>query len=89
MTALDAMKVPYKYELTQVLTPQLSGSGVVVLDAPKRITVLSKIAILSKSKYDSKQCMCGWVGCWKGMVHVCVLVCGVCGEYVHATYGFS
>ncbi len=50
---MDAMKVPYKYELTQVLTPDLDSDGEEIPDAPKRRAILSKITLLPKSRYRS------------------------------------
>ena len=52
--ALDAMKIPYKYELTQVLTPHLNDDGEEVPTEPKRRALLSKITLLPKSRYKSR-----------------------------------
>ncbi len=52
---MDAMKIPYKFELTQVLTPHLNKEGEEVPDAPKRIALMSKITLLPKSRYRSRE----------------------------------
>ena len=50
---MDALRIPYKYELTQVLTPHLNDDGDEVPEAPKRRTLMSKITLLPKSRYKS------------------------------------
>lgn len=53
--ALDAMKIPYKYELKQLRTPHLNEDGEEVPSAPKRIALLSKLTLLPKSRYKSRE----------------------------------
>jgi len=53
---MDALRIPYKFELTLVLTPPVDDSGNPLPDYPKRIAILSKLTIEQKNKYDPKQC---------------------------------
>ena len=50
---MDAMRIPYKYEVTQVLTPYLNSDGEPVYTKPKRIALMSKITLLPRSRYRS------------------------------------
>ena len=50
------MNIPYKYELKQLRTPHLNEDGEEVPSAPKRIALLSKLTLLPKSRYKSREC---------------------------------